>query len=203
MTPDELRLATDPNARNDPDFVRRMAQGRRTQMRDRVFGTLRMTCLVMGLVGVVALAVGGLLATIGVVGMVAPRGALPVGFPPLSPMSALGPLIVGGVFVGLAIWLWVPSQSLRKTGREARAQVMQVLSMGSAIRVKGPSFVGSVGRVTVLLRVMPPNAAPYDVTHSERILTSDLSHLQNGATVPVRVSPSNAHKLALDFDAIG
>lgn len=209
MSPDELRLLTDPSARNDPDFVRRVRNTEKRERRRNLFQMLRITSLVMAGVGPLLLVISGVLALGaiasalfagslggGVMGMRGPMMLIPMVAP------VLGPAIAGAVLSGLAFWLWVPGRRLLTTGMQGQATVLQVLAIGNGIRVKGGRTYGTVVKATVALRVMPPNGAPYELTHKEPILDVDIAALQVGATIPVRISPTNASKLLIDWDAI-
>lgn len=213
MSPEELRLLTDPSARNDPDFVRRVRDTERRERRRNLFQMLRITSLVMAGIGPLLLVISGVV----VLGAVASAlfagsfgggtfGGGPMGMGPmmLIPLiaPALGPAIAGVVLSGLAFWLWVPGRGLLTTGMQGQATVVQVLAVGNGIRVKGGRTYGTVVKATVALRVMPPNGAPYDVTHKEPILDTDIMALQVGATIPVRISPSSPTKLMIDWDAM-
>ncbi len=206
MSPDELRLLTDPAARNDPDFVRRVRTGAKNERRRAVFSRLRVISLVMAGVGPLMLAVSGLVALASLARVVSGSfaggaPALPTGLVPLV-APVIGPALVGVVLTGLAFWIWVPGRGLLDTGTQMQAQVVRVLGIQNGIRIKGGAAYGTVSKVTALLRVMPPSGAPYDVTHREPVLDSDISFLQNGATVVVRVSPSSPSTLLIDWEAM-
>jgi hypothetical protein len=197
MDPNMLRLATDPNARRDPAFVKRARASMHRETRNAAIGSVRTTWMVMGGVGGLLLLLGLAVGALAVVGLVLPSlGTNALAFP--GGLLAL----IGGVFVGVSFFVVPPSRSLLESGVSAQASVVAVLAMGSGMTIKKPGFVVSLGRVTVALRVSPPNGVPYDVTHRELIVASDLSHLQVGATIPVRLSPTSPTKLVIDWNAI-
>lgn len=207
MTPDELRLLTDPSARNDPNFVRHVRSGMRRESRDRVFRTLRTISLVLGLVGVGMLGLSVVIALAGVGSELMRFGMDMRSFNVGALISAVAPAlfmsIFGFVLAGVGMWTYVPSQALLTSGIQASASVVQVLGLSNGMTIKGSNMYATVSTVNVLLRVMMPNGAPYDVNHKERIISSDVGSLQVGATIPVRVSPSNPQKLLIDWNAIG
>ncbi len=197
MTPDQLRLLTDPSARNDPEFVRRVRNEARAERRRGVFTILRVTSLVMVGLGPFLLGLSGLLA----VGAIASR-FLPLGVPGDALFAGVFLGVFGAVMSGLAVWLWVPGRGLLTSGVQAQATVQQVLGVRGGVTVKSGGTSGTVVRVSLVLRVMPPSGASYDVTHREPILDTDLGSLQLGATIPVRVSPTSPSKLLIDWDAM-
>lgn len=198
MTPDELRLLTDPAARNDPDFARRVRAQARQRSRGQVFTMLRTVSLVMGLVGLSLLGVCGLIAVGALLSPYVPG----ISVPPDALFPAAFMSVFGVVTLGLCFWLWTPSRALLDTGLEGHAQVLQVLDISGGLSVKG-SIRASLSNIKVQLRVLPPNGAPYELVHRERILDTDIAALQVGATLPVRIAPGNPQKLLIDWSAAG
>lgn len=197
MTPDELRLLTDPAARNDPEFLRRVRDGARRERRNRVFGTLRIGFGVTALIGVTLsgvsflLVVGALLSPY-VPGISVPAGALHTG-------AFLGMFAL--LMLGLAVWMFPGFHGLLTSGVAARARIVQVLDLRRGMSIKSNGLRASVATAKVQLEVVPPQGAPYSVVHSQRILDTDIASLQVGATVQVRISPSNPQRLLIDWDA--
>lgn len=198
MDPNLLRLATDPEARRDPAFMKATISGMHRATRDKALGTMRVNNLVMGILGSLGI-LGGLgAAVLGLAGMVLPQ----LGIPGALLGGALLPLLLGVLFAGLSYRYRVPPKSLLTEGVPASAQVVVVRGMGTTVGLKQPGMHVTLSRVTVALRVTPPNGAPFDVEHEEMMLGSDLRFLQNGATVPVRLAASNPRKLTIDWNAI-
>ncbi|HEX8790987.1 MAG TPA: hypothetical protein VF765_08535 [Polyangiaceae bacterium] len=52
------------------------------------------------------------------------------------------------------------------------------------------------------LQVQPENGQPFQIDHREIIDFDDIRRLQRGATVPVRLTPGNPRRMAIDWDAI-
>ena len=58
-------------------------------------------------------------------------------------------------------------------------------------------------RVTVVLQVQPENGQPFQIDHREVIDFEEVRRLHRGATVPVRLTPGNPRRMAIDWDAMG
>lgn len=197
MTPDELRLRTDPAARNDRNFVQQVQAGARRDFRSRVLGTLRMAAAVTGLISLALLGTGGLL----VVGALLSPYVPGVSVPPSALFTGAFLGVFGAVMAGVTFWIWPGSTGLLTSGVAARARVIQVLDIRHGLSIKGTGVRATLMTVKVELEVTPPGGAPYRVTHSERILQTDIASLQVGDTVAVRVSPSNPQRLLFDWNA--
>jgi hypothetical protein len=200
MNPELLKLMTDPEARKDPERLRALSRSMGAEMRRSVIGSARANSIVMGVLGYALLAASFVVIAL----VVFPPLVAP--FLPELPAEAMFVAllldVIGGLFVVLARYTAMPSASLLRNGARGRATVREVKALGRSIGIKKPGIRATLSRVTVVFHVEPESSAPFDLEHSEFILSSDISHLQVGSAVPVRHSASNPQRLVIDWDAL-
>ena len=200
MNPELLKLMTDPEARKDPERLRALSRSISAEARRSVIGSARTNSVVMGVLGYLLLAASFVVIAL----VVAPPF---VTFLPELPAEAMFVAllfdVIGGLFVVFARYTAMPSASLLRNGARGRATVREVKALGRSIGIRKPGITATLSRVTLVFHVEPESSAPFDLQHSEFILSSDLTHLQVGATVPIRHSRSNSQELVIDWDALG
>ncbi len=96
--------------------------------------------------------------------------------------------------VGLVIWFVMRSvgqnQAVLKTGTPAQAVIQQVWQTGT--------YVNNNPQIGMQLEVRPPNGMPYAAQVNAIIPLVNIPQFQPGAVVPVKISPTDPTKVALD-----
>jgi hypothetical protein len=200
MNPELLKLLTDPEARKDPEKLRAFSRSIGAETRRSVIGSARTNGIVMGVLGYLLLAASFVVIAL----VVFPPFVAPSLFelPAEAMFVALLLDVIGGLFVVLARSTAMPSASLLRNGVRGRATVREVKALGRALGIRKPGITATLSRVTLLFHVEPEGQPPFDLEHSEFILSSDLTHLEVGSTVPIRHARSNPQRMAIDWDSI-
>jgi len=194
MTPEMLRILTDPQALQDPERLKAFRAQQEREMRRRVLGSLRINSLIMTSIGLLAFTVGTTVALLAVLSPAAIGG--------VSPIAGILPIGIGALFFVAGRRMASPaSRSLLTSGVPGTAVVREVKSLTRNMGVKIPGVSATAGLVTCALTVTV-QGRELDVEHRELILGSDLRYLMVGSSVAVRCAPNDPSKLAFDWDAM-
>jgi hypothetical protein len=190
------RFVFDPSFRSNPEAMRQMAAEVRREARQRVFGSIRINNLVMTVLGWLFLVLGAVAGGLFFAGVAGPD--VPI-FGILAPLF----LVMAAPFLLLARLTRITPRGLLREGISAQARVREVRSLGRSMGVRVPGVHNAtVTKVTMVLDVWHEGAPPFTVSHSEFVLGSDFQALQIGSTLPVRLSPRDVTKLAIDWEAM-
>lgn len=192
MDPKVLRMMTDPKALRDPEAMRALAVELRASTRQSALKSLRTNSSVSRVLGALLL-----VAALGIA-LAVPFGAVPTEALFVSALCA----VLGGVFAFVARLTAPPSARLLQRGLPGRATVREVKGFGRTMGIEKPGLSATLSRVTVALQVERAGLPPFDLDHSELMLSSDLQYLQAGASIPVRLD-SSGRRLAIDWSALG
>ncbi len=194
MTPEMLRMLTDPKAMQDPERLKAFRAEQERETRRRVLGSLRLNSLILTILGSVALAGGLVLASLALSSPATIKGA--------PPIAGLLPMGIGALFVFVGRRTApTTSRALLQNGVAGTAVVREVKSLTRNVGVKLPGISATAGLVTCTLTVSV-QGREVDVEHREFILGSDIRYLMVGSTLPVRCAGGDPSKLAIDWNAL-
>ena len=194
MTPEMLRLLTDPKALQDPERMKAFRAEQERETRRRVLNSLRINSLVLTGLGGLALVVAGLVVAVASLAPGAIKG--------VSPVGGLIPLGIGALFLVAGLRSApTTSRSVLQSGVSGSAVVREVKSLTRNMGVKVPGISATVGLITCALTVNV-QGREVDVEHREFILGSDLRYFTVGATLPIRCANGDPNKLAIDWNAV-
>ncbi len=194
MTPEMLRLLTDPKALQDPERLKAFRAEQERQTRRRVLNSLRINSLIMTGLGALALSVGCVVAALALFSPAAIKNA------PIA--AGLIPIGIGALFLVVGRRTAPPtSRAVLQSGVPGSAVVREVKSLTRNMGVKLPGVSATAGLVTCALTVTV-QGREVDVEHREFILGSDLRYLMVGSTLPIRCANGDPKKLAIDWNAM-
>ncbi len=129
--------------------------------------------------------------------------AAPVGlpFPDFPVLTWLLPLIIGGVItvlvlVATLVIVFFVFRSIRadpailQNGTPAVGTIVQVWQTGT--------YLNNNPQLGMLLEVRPPNGQPYQAQVKAIVPLVNIPQFQPGATVPVKIHPTDPSKVAID-----
>jgi hypothetical protein len=202
VDPELLRRITDPQARKDVERAMALAQGAGRASRRVNMQSMRTSNTVGKVLGALVLVAGAIAAGIeALVRLGVVQGPDSTGFD-LPGSVALLLVPMGGFFSWFARRDPLPSPNLLANGARGWATVVEVKAVDGLTRTSEASS-HSYTRVTVALEVQPESGPPFQIDHREVIDYEEIRRLQSGARVPVRLTPGNPRRMAIDWDAMG
>ena len=114
--------------------------------------------------------------------------------------------VVGSLLLFIVPWLFVwryraKQRWLKENGRSATAKILQIkpsrITFGTSSSPEG----GNMRGVNLLLEVYPENGQPYQVKTRDQLHLLDLSRVNPGMIVTVKIDPNNPQRVAVDFKA--
>jgi hypothetical protein len=201
VDPELLRKITDPQARKDLERVMALAQGATRASRRVNLQSMRTNNTGGMVLGVLLLVAGAIAAGIeGLVRLGVAPGLDSAGFD-VAGFAALLLVPMGGFFFWFARRDPLPSPNLLANGARGWATIVEVKAVGGLTRTSESSS-HSYTRVTLALEVQPENGQPFQIDHREIIDFDEVRRLESRARVPVRLTPGNPRRMAIDWDAM-